>query len=134
MPIAVPLPGWSELDEGQRSRRVRFCCIAAVAVSALLYACTWIVGLGFEELYRGFGSALPRLTRAVLATYKFSGLLLLIGLVPCVALVRMPVVAPARRTRLFVLVMLGFALASLWVTLFYTAMYLPVFQMGSAVH
>lgn len=65
---------------------------------------------------------------------KNTGLLLLVGLVPCVVLVRTPATAAAQNTRLTRLVTLGFALAWLAVITFYTAMYLPVFLMGSPVH
>lgn len=134
MPVAMPLPERNGLDGGQRSRGVLFWSMASVAVSALMYAWIWFVGRGYEELFRGFGSALPWLTRLVLATYEFYGLLLLVGLVPCVVLVRMPATAAARSRSLHILVTLGFALACLSVILFYTAIYLPVFQMGSPVH
>lgn len=63
-----------------------------------------------------------------------TGLLLPVGLVPCLTLVRTPATAAARNARLVRLVTLGFALAWLAVITLYTAMYPPVFQMGSPVH
>jgi type II secretory pathway component PulF len=91
----------------------------------------FITGLAFEDLFRGFGADLPWFTSTVLEVYKFNGLLLLVGLVPYAMLVKERKPTIKRRTRLTKLVVLGFGLALTSLAVFTTAMYLPVFQMGT---
>ncbi len=98
----------------------------SVAASALLYAGIYRVCGNFESLYRSFGLELPWLSRAVMATYQFSGVLLVIGLVPCAILMSKRGQSLETRIRLGKLVTLGFFVAGASLLLALFATYLPV--------
>lgn len=135
MPFAVLLPDPNETDgiESRPSRWLRFWSITSVALSAVIYVGIYISGLQFEDLFRGFGGDLPWLTRVVLVIYKLSGLLLLVGLIPCAILLKGQSMSPKKVTRLVEFVAIGFGLACTSLTIFIIATYLPVFAMGATV-
>lgn len=97
----------------------------------MIYVWIYIMGLRFEDLFRGFGGDLPWLTSTVLAIYKSNGLLLLVGLVPCAILLKERNTSAKKRIRLVKFVALGFGLAWMSLTVFTIATYLPVFEMGA---
>lgn len=107
--------------------------IILTAISALIYMAVFYYGGQMRELFQGFGADLPPLTRFFLASYKYYGFLLLIGLVPYIYdLPRGN--RPAANSRW----QQGVAWASFWLStalfaLSIVAAYLPIFQMGAIV-
>lgn len=133
MPIAIVLPDQQRGPARPPSRWSLVWSIASVVFSATIYSWVFVATPAFASLYSGFGADLPWLTAVVLATSRFYGLLLLIGLIPCVILVKRRNTIGAERSRLFKLIALGFGLACTLLGVFTVAMYLPVFRMGAAV-
>lgn len=88
MSSSVPSGDSTDSDgaEPQPGRGLSVRPLLFVAASALLYVGIYRVCANFDSLYRALGVDLPWVTRTVLATYQFSGALLLIGLVPCAVL------------------------------------------------
>lgn len=105
----------------------------AVAISAVVYVGIYTTGVRYETLYRALNLDLPWLTRIVMSTYKFNGLLLLMGLVPCAILLSKPELSAKAQNTLLRFVMFGFALALVSLVVVLVATYIPVpFAMGSA--
>lgn len=117
-----PIPGW-----------MLSASVASVLLSAAIYAVVYVKGAGFEELFKGFGADLPAFTRVVLASYKWYGVLLLVGIVPTVALFRNRKSFTGNRNLLFAPVVVSFHLSLLMLSILVAAAYLPIFQLGSAL-
>ena len=135
MPIAVVL---SEPSSAQDIRQpvklwVLILSVVLTVASAAIYVGIYLGGSEFEGLFRGFGTDLPTLTRMTLASYKYWGLFVVIGVVPCASLLwnRCRLIADANRH--FMWVIAGCALSFFLLSLFATAMYLPIFRMGALV-
>ena len=136
MPLAIVLPespsGTENTCQPVRSWKL-FLSIALTVVSAAIYVAISVGGLEFRDLFRGFGADLPVLTRFVLATYKYYGVLIFIGLFPCVSLLWNRNRLVADSNRLFMWVIVSFGLSFSLMSVFVTAMYLPIFQFGADV-
>ena len=136
MPLAIVLPespsGTENTRQPVRSWKLVLSC-ALTAVSAAFYVVIFVVGVDFRDLFRGFGTDLPVLTRFVLATHKYYGVLILVGLVPCVSLLWNRNRFIADSNRLFMWVIASFGLSFSFLGAFVTAMYLPMFQFGAEV-
>lgn len=107
--------------------------IVLTIVSAAIYVAIFVGGTEFRGLFHGFGTDLPVLTRFVLATHKYYGVLILVGLIPCVALLRNRNRFIVDSNRLFMWVVASFGISFFLMSVFVTAMYLPVFQFGADV-
>jgi len=90
-------------------------------------------GSGFQELFRGFGAELPALTRFFLNSYQYYGVLILIGLVPCVSLLWSRNRPIAESNRLFKVVFASFGLSMFMLSVSVAAAYLPIFKLGAVV-
>ncbi len=136
MPIAVILPE-SPQDGGESGHPIpRWMLIASVVLvllSAAIYSVIYVQGSGFENLFKGFGADLPLLTRVVLASYKWYGVLALVGAVPSYYLFKNRFCYIGDRNSLFVPVIVSFSLAVFILVVVTMAMYLPVFQVGSVI-
>ncbi len=136
MPIAIILP---EQPDGSESTRqpvklwMLVLSIALTIISAAIYLWLFFIWVRFQDLFDGFGAELPALTRFFLSSYQYFGVLILIGLPPCLLLLwnRNRVVAESNRLFKFVVASFGLSLFVLSVSV--TAAYLPVFQLGTAV-
>lgn len=104
-----------------------------VLASAAIYFWIFMVGQSFQNLFRGFGAALPVLTKLVLASYQMYGLLFFVVLLPCALLFLNRVDFVAENSRKFKLVIVGFGLSLSILAVFSIAMYLPIFQMGAVM-
>jgi len=107
--------------------------IMLTALSALIYMAVFYYGEQMRELFQGFGADLPPLTRFFLASYKYYGFLLLIGVVPYIFDLRQRN-RPAVDSRW----QQGVAWASFWLStalfaLSIVAAYLPIFQLGAII-
>ena len=100
-------------------------------LSALNYLMMFFQVPRFTALFAGFGAELPTLTRIVLTISPYLGVLILIGLVPCIQLFRTNDGARASKSLMWIVAGFGASLTVLgiWVA----AMYLPIFQMGSVI-
>jgi len=131
VPLAIVLPespsGTENTRQPVRSWKLVFSC-ALTAVSAAIYVAIFVGGVEFQDLFRGFGTDLPVLTRFALATHKYYGVLILVGLIPCVSLLWNRNRFVADSNRLFMWVVVSFGLSFSLLGAFVTAMYLPVFQ------
>jgi cytochrome b561 len=107
--------------------------IVLTIVSAAIYVAIFVGGAEFRGLFHGFGTDLPVLTRFVLATHKYYGVLILVGLIPCVALLRNRNRFIVDSNRLFMWVVASFGLSFFLMGVFVIAMYLPIFQLGAEV-
>ena len=136
MPLAIVLPespsGTENTRQPVRSWKLVLSC-ALTVVSAAIYVVIFVVGVEFRGLFRGFGTDLPVITRFVLATHKYYGVLILVGLVPCVSLLWNRNRFIADSNRLFMWVIASFGLSFSFLGAFVTAMYLPMFQFGAEV-
>jgi len=135
LPVAI-LPDSPSAEEDHRGP-VRSWMLVVSAVSVLasgaIYLTVFMVGQGFENLFRGLGPNLPVLTKLVLASYQLCGLLFLVAFLPCVMLFRNRVDFVAKNNRRFMLVLVGFGLSFSILNIFVVAMYLPIFEIGAGV-
>lgn len=107
--------------------------VLLTVLSAVIYAAIFFNGAGFERLFQGFGAELPALTRFFIVSYQYFGVLLLIGLVPCVLLLRNRKWSVIESDRLFWLVFASFGISLLVLGASVAAAYLPVFKLGATV-
>lgn len=107
-----------------------FWSVLAVLLSAAVYLKIFLMGEDLRSLYRGFGTELPFLTQYVLASYRYFGILTLVGLVPCVSLLVNRCGLGGDEVPYFVVVLAGFGLSLAVMAVFVVAMYLPVFMQG----
>jgi hypothetical protein len=134
VPLAIVLP---ESPSGSENTRqpvrswILVLSIVLTLVSAAIYITIFIGGIEFRDLFRGFGADLPVLTRFVLATYKYYGVLIFVGLVPCVSLLWNRNRLVVDSNHLFMWVIVSFGLSFSLMSMFVTAMYLPIFQIGA---
>lgn len=107
--------------------------VVLTTISAAIYVAIFLTGAGFQDLFKGFGAELPALTRFFLSSYQYYGVLILIGLPPCLLLLwnQNRVVAESNRLFSFVFASFGLSLFVLGVSV--AATYLPIFQVGAAV-
>lgn len=136
MPIAIVLP--EEPDESESKDQpvklwVLTLSVLLTSISAAIYVAIFFSGAGFQDLFRGFGADLPALTRFFLFSYQIYGVLILIGLVPCVSLLWKRNRSIAESNRLFRLVLASFGLSLFVLGVSVAAAYLPVFQLGAVV-
>ena len=109
-----------------------FWSVVLVSLSALIYLAIFLLGPRYENLYQGFG-VLPTLTTYVLASYRYCGVLVLVGLIPCVTLFKNRNGFAGNADGLVAWVVVGFGLALSALAVFALAMYWPIFEMGSVV-
>ena len=136
MPLAFILPEPPSDTENTRQPVRSWKLVLSVVltvVSAAIYVMIFVGGLEFRGLFSGFGADLPLLTRFVLATYKYYGVLIFVGLVPSVSLLWNRNRLVADSNRLFIWVIVSFGLSSSLMGMFVTAMYLPIFKFGAGV-
>lgn len=107
--------------------------VVLTGISAAVYAAIYFSGQGFLDLFRGFGADLPFLTRVVLDSFKYYGVLIFIGLAPCIALLWDRERSVTDSNRLFTLVLVSFCLSFVVLGLCVAAAYLPIFKMGAVV-
>jgi hypothetical protein len=136
VPIAIILP---EPPEGAENTCqpvklwVLVLSVALTILSAIIYMAIFVSGQGFRDLFQGFGADLPALTHYFLIAYQYFGLLIMIGLIPCVLLLwnrNCPVV---QSNRLFTIVVASFALSMFLLSVSVIAAYLPIFKLGAVV-
>ncbi len=136
MPIATVLPEPPDDTENICQPVKLWMLILSVLLtifSAVIYAVIFFGGVGFQDLFQGFGAELPALTRFFLTSYQYFGVLILIGLIPCLSLLwnqNRPVV---ESDRLFMLVFASFGLSLLLLGVSVAAAYLPILELGAAV-
>lgn len=103
-----------------------------VALSIVTYVWMIVSAPAFKELFAGFGTELPTLTKLVLAGYQFTPVILLLVLVPYWKLLRnRHHLVDAKRY--FRRVIVGFVVAYFIASIFVVGIYMPVFEMGSVV-
>jgi hypothetical protein len=136
MPIAIVLPEPPH-DEEDIHRPVKLwilvLSVVLTTISVAIYAAIYFSGAGFQELFQGFGAELPTLTRFFLNSYQYYGVLILIGLVPCVSLLWSRNRPIAESNRLFKFVIANFGLSMFILSVSVAAVYLPVYQLGTVV-
>lgn len=136
MPLAIIIPrspGYSDQERQPVKTWVLVLCVALTIVSIAIHAAIYFGVRGFQDLFRGFGADLPLLTRIVMASAKYYGLLVLVGLVPCVLLLYNRTRLIHESNRLFVLVLVSFGLSFGLLVVYVIAAYLPIFQLGAVV-
>ncbi len=136
MPIAITLPEPPRGAEDIRRPVKLWMMILSVVLtvaSAAIYGVIFVYGAGFRDLFQGFGDELPVLTRYFLGSYQYYGVLILIGLVPCVSLLWNRNRQIAESNRLFMAVFASFGLSMFVLSVAVTAAYLPIFKPGAAV-
>ena len=134
MPLVIPMPADADQNGASRPPVKRWMLIVGpllLFLSALNYLVLFFQGPAFIELFAGFGADLPVLTRVMLTMSPYFGVLILIGLGPCIELFKTSDGARAGKKLMWIVAGFGASLTVLgiWVA----AMYLPVFQMGSVV-
>ncbi len=136
MPIAIVLPE-PPRDAEDVCRPVKLwmliLSVVLTIISATIYGAIFFSGAGFQDLFQGFGAELPALTRFFLNSYQYYGVLILIGVVPCVSLLWSRNRPIAESNRLFELVFASFGLSMFILSVSVTAAYLPIFKLGAAV-
>ncbi len=136
MPIAIVLPEAPD-DKKNTCQPVKawmlILSVVLTLISAVIYVAIFFNGAGFQDLFRGFGTELPALTRFFLASYQYYGVLILIGLVPCSLLLWNRNRSVAESNRLFRLVFASFGLSLFLLSVSVAAAYLPIFELGSVV-
>ena len=105
--------------------------LVSVMITGVFYSILLLMAPSFEGLYAGFGAELPAITEILLAIYPTFGLLVLIGLVPCIMLL-MDRSRPDA-DRLMTIIVVGFGLSSILFAAFVFAMYYPVFKAGAVL-
>jgi hypothetical protein len=136
VPIAIVLPETPDDPENICQPVKAWMLILSVVLtllSAVIYAGILFSGAGFQDLFRGFGAELPALTRFFLASYQYFGVLILIGLVPCLSLLWNRNRPVAESNRLFRLVFASFGISLFLLSVSVAAAYLPVFELGAVV-
>jgi len=134
VPIAIVLP--EQPDESENMDQpvklwMLTLSVVLTSVSAAIYAAIFFSGAGFQDLFQGFGADLPALTRFFLSSYQIYGVLILIGLIPCVLLLWNRNRPVAESNRLFRLVFASFGISLFVLSTSITAVYLPVFRIGA---
>lgn len=136
MPIAIVLPEAPDNTENSR-KPVKLWMLSLSVVltilSAVIYALIFLNGERFQDLFNGFGAELPALTRFFLSSYQYFGVLILVGLPPCLLLLWNRNRVVAESNRLFKFVLAGFGLSLFVLSVSVTAAYMPVFELGVAV-
>jgi len=136
VPIAIVLPETPD-DTENTCQPVKLwmlsLCVILTIISAVIYALIFFSGAGFQDLFQGFGAELPTLTRFFSASYQYFGVLILIGLVPCLSLLWNQNRPVAESNRLFRQVFASFGLSLFLLSVSVTAVYLPVFELGAVV-
>lgn len=136
MPIAIILPEPPDNTENKCQPVKLWMLILSVIltiISAVIYAAIFFIWPGFQDLFQGFGAELPLLTRFFLTSYQYYGVLILIGLIPCLSLLwrqNRPVV---ESNRLFMLVVESFGLSWFLLIVSVAAAYFPIFELGTVV-
>ena len=136
MPLAFVLP---DSPEGSSEtghpipRWMLNVSVTLVLLSAAIYALIYFNGAGFENLFEGFGADLPMITRVVLTSYKWYGILVMVGVVPSFYMFKNRTCFIGNRNRLFARVVASFGLALFMLGVVTAAVYLPIFQMGAVV-
>lgn len=105
--------------------------LLSVMVSGVFYSILLLMAPAFEQLYAGFGADLPAITKILLQVYPLFGLLVMIGLVPCVMLL-MDRSRPDA-DRLMTIIVVGFGLSFILFAAFVFALYYPVFKVGAVL-
>jgi len=136
MPIAIVLPEPPDGTENIRQPVKLWMLILSVVLtvlSAVIYLAIFFSGAEFKEIFQNFGAELPLLTRLFLVSYQYFGVLILIGLVPCVLLLRNRKRTVVHSNRLFMLVFASFGISLLVLSASVIAAYMPVFELGAPV-
>jgi hypothetical protein len=107
--------------------------VVLTVLSAVIYVAIFFSGTEFKEIFQGFGAELPQLTRFFLVSYQYFGVLILIGLVPCVLLLRNRKQPVVHSNRLFMLVFASFGISLFVLSASVIAAYMPVFELGAPV-
>jgi len=105
--------------------------LVSVMISGLFYSILLLMAPAFEQLYAGFGADLPAITTILFSVYPLFGLLVLIGLVPCIMLL-MDRSRPDA-DRLMTVIVTSFGLSFVLFAAFMVAMYYPVFKVGAVL-
>ena len=134
MPLMIPMPAAADENGAARPPVKRWMLIVGPVLlffSALNYLTIFFQGPRFRDLFAGFGADLPAFTRIVLATSSYFVVLVFIGLVPCIQLFRTS--DGARASKYMMWIVAGFGASLTLLGIWVAAMYLPIFEMGSAV-
>lgn len=134
MPLMIPMPADADGNGISQPPVKRWMLIVGpvlLFLSALNYLTMFFQAPRFVELFAGFGADLPMLTGIVLTTSPYFGVLILIGLVPCIKLFNTSDGARASKSLMWIAA--GFGASLILLGIWVTAMYLPIFQMGSVV-
>lgn len=136
MPIAIVLPEPPDDTENicqPVKLSMLILSVVLTVLSAVIYVAIFFSGAGFRDLFQGFGAELPTLTRFFVVSYQYFGVLILIGLVPCMLLIRKRKRPVIESNRLFRLVFASFGISLFVLSASVAAAYLPVFKLGATV-
>lgn len=129
-----PLPEPDQAHDGKQPVKTWMLVVSALLVAVSAFMCLWMVASApaFGEMFAGFGADLPTLTRLVLATSKFTPVLILLTLVPFWPILRNRHDLPDA-IRHFWYVVAGFVVTWVVLGVFVAGIYLPIIKMGSVV-
>ena len=136
MPIAIVLPEPPDESEDINQPVNLWMLILSVLLTSMcvaIYVAIYFSWAGFQDLVQGFGADLPALTRFFISSYQIYGVLILIGVIPCVLLLWNRNRPVAESNRLFRLVFASFGISLFVLSVSVTAAYLPVFKLGAVV-
>ena len=107
--------------------------VALTIISGMLYSAIYPAVPQFVEIFEGFGAELPWFTQFILDNYYYFGLPYLLGLIPCMILVKNRASVIPSEKHLFMLIVINFVLSFFVIGITVIAMYLPIFKMGNVV-
>ncbi|MEM9335708.1 MAG: hypothetical protein AAGA33_12740 [Pseudomonadota bacterium] len=115
--------------------KVWMLAVSSVLVLLTVASYAWILAAvpAFIDLYAGFGTELPTLTRLVLSYSRFTIPLALIAILPLISILRYRRTGSTNTSRNFWQVVLGFAISQCIGGITVAGLYLPILAMGQVV-